>query len=96
VSLGSSAHHQTDHRHQVALDLAAVGEPKPRLIVDGNGYGPIEPALVEPLLVLSELVGQCPEADHAEEDQAHDQHPGDDVPAFLRGVCKQCEHRGRS
>jgi len=42
--------------------------------------------------VLLELPRQRAEANHAEEDQADDQHPGDDVPTFRGGVGEQREH----
>ena len=42
--------------------------------------------------MLLELPRQRAETDHAEEDQADDQHPGDDVPTFRGGVGEQREH----
>jgi len=46
----------------------------------------------EERLVLAELARERAEPDHAEEDQADDQHSGDDVTAFLGGVGEEREH----
>jgi dihydroflavonol-4-reductase len=64
------------------------------------GYrpGPVEPALARAVLELvlpPELLRQRADPDHAEEDQADDQHAGDDVLAFRGGVGEQREHRAR-
>jgi dihydroflavonol-4-reductase len=64
------------------------------------GYrpGPVEPALaraVREASVLAEPARERAETDDREEDQPDDEHPGDDVTAFLGGVGEQREHRGR-
>ena len=42
--------------------------------------------------MAAELARERTEADHGQEDQADDQHPGDDVPTFRGGVGEQREH----
>jgi dihydroflavonol-4-reductase len=64
----------------------------------GYRAGPVEPALaraVREYLMLLEPARERAEPDHGQEDQADDEHAGDDVTAFGGGIGEQREHRAR-
>jgi dihydroflavonol-4-reductase len=63
----------------------------------GYAPGPVTPALARSVreLMLPKPARERAEPDHGEEDQADDEHAGDDVTAFRGGIGEQPEHRAR-